>query len=129
MSELYHWYSAEVNSVRRRLSQRELGLWLPLWKALLDLCGDVEDSEVLARAMTAHGPVSVTAGLVRGLLAACKCAPGEECLCTYDCECREQFRHILFEDAGMMNCGVVSGEEEFELIGSGYPCGVCGGMR
>lgn len=58
----------EVNRVRREIPERELSLWWPLWKALLDLAGpEVEDAEILARAMTAWGPVVVTAGLVRGL--------------------------------------------------------------
>lgn len=68
MSELYQRYSDEVNRVRREIPERELSLWWPLWKALLDLAGpEVEDAEILARAMTAWGPVVVTAGLVREL--------------------------------------------------------------
>lgn len=68
MSELYQRYSDEVNRVRREIPERELSLWWPLWKALLDLAGpEVKDAEILARAMTAWGPVVVTAGLVRGL--------------------------------------------------------------
>lgn len=68
MSELYQRYSEEVNRVRRKISERELSLWWPVWKGLLEVAGpEVEDSEILARAMTAWGPVVVTAGLVRGL--------------------------------------------------------------
>lgn len=54
--------------MREEISERELALWWPVWKGLLDLVGEaVADEEVLARAMTAWGPVVVTAGLVRGL--------------------------------------------------------------
>ena len=68
MSELYQRYSDEVNSVREEISERELGLWWPVWKGLLAVASEeVADDEVLARAMTAWGPVVVTAGLVRGL--------------------------------------------------------------
>lgn len=68
MSELYQRYSEEVNRVRREISEKELSLWWPVWKGLLEVAGtEVADTEILARAMTAWGPVVVTAGLVRGL--------------------------------------------------------------
>lgn len=54
-------------------STQELSLWEGLWDGLLKLAEssgeNVPDAEVLANARTAHGPVVVTAGLVRKLRA------------------------------------------------------------
>lgn len=67
------YYEAERVGLPPAFSERELDLWEDLWAALLVLAGDdVTDDTVLANARTAHGPVVVTAGLVRRLQAARK---------------------------------------------------------
>lgn len=36
----------------------------------------------------------------------CKCSPGDDCVCPYDCNCRDRFAHHFEEDQGWRNEGL-----------------------